>query len=286
MAYLLAVSFLWAFSFGLIKGQLAGVDPVAVAAIRMALSVLVFIPLLRLRGIPAALMLRLAIIGAVQFGVMYMLYLSSYRFLQAYEVALFTVFTPLYIFLIDAIMERAWHPRFLAAALLAAVGAAIVLDTASMTRAHWAGFLLIQGTNLCFAAGQLAWRRAHDSLKAIATDGRLFALPYLGALLVCCLVSLFTTDWRTFNLSGTQMAAIAYLGVIPSGLCFFWWNIGAERVNAGTLAAMNNVKMPLAVLLALTLFHEKADLARLIIGGAIIAAGIWVAEIGRERKGV
>lgn len=278
MGYLLTVSFLWAFSFGLVKDQLSGVDPVAVAVIRMALSVLVFIPLLRPRRIPAALMLRLAVIGAVQFGVMYILYLESYRFLQSFEVALFSVFTPLYIFGIDAIMERAWHPRFLVAALLAALGAAVVLDPSNMSRAHWAGFLLIQGANFCFAAGQLAWRRAHGALKEIATDGQLFALPYLGALLICCLVSLVSTDWPSFHLTGTQTMSIVYLGIIPSGLCFFWWNIGAERVNAGTLAAMNNVKMPLAVLVSLTLFHEKADLLRLIIGGAIIAAGIWVAE--------
>ncbi len=278
MGYLLLVSFLWAFSFGLVKGQLSGVDPVAVAVIRMALSVLVFAPLLRLRGIPKVLMLRLAAIGAVQFGVMYIFYLWSFRYLQAYEVALFSVFTPLYIFLIDAVMEKSWHPRFLFAALLAASGAAIVLNAATMTPGHWVGFILIQGANFTFAAGQLAWRRVHHELKTVATDAQLFAIPYIGALLVCCLVSVFTTEWTAFHLSGMQIVSIIYLGIIPSGLCFFWWNLGAERVNAGTLAVMNNVKMPLAVLLALTLFNEKADLGRLIIGGLVLLVGIWVAE--------
>ena len=38
MIHLLAASLLWAFSFGLIKGQLAGLDPVAVSCGRLLLA--------------------------------------------------------------------------------------------------------------------------------------------------------------------------------------------------------------------------------------------------------
>ncbi|MCB1184938.1 EamA family transporter, partial [bacterium] len=46
MAWLWAASFLWAFSFGLIKGQLTGFDPVVVAAARLGLAAVAFAPLL------------------------------------------------------------------------------------------------------------------------------------------------------------------------------------------------------------------------------------------------
>ena len=46
MLFLLAASLLWAFSFGLIKGQLAGLDPVAVASTRLLLAAVVFAPLM------------------------------------------------------------------------------------------------------------------------------------------------------------------------------------------------------------------------------------------------
>jgi len=42
MIYLLLVSIAWAFSFGLIKGNLAGVDSNFVSFARMAFSLLVF----------------------------------------------------------------------------------------------------------------------------------------------------------------------------------------------------------------------------------------------------
>ena len=46
MIWLLSASLLWAFSFGLIKGQLAGIDPVVVSAGRLLLAAVIFAPAL------------------------------------------------------------------------------------------------------------------------------------------------------------------------------------------------------------------------------------------------
>ena len=46
MFLLILVSLIWAFSFGLIKRFLGGVDSTFVTAIRLALALLVFLPLL------------------------------------------------------------------------------------------------------------------------------------------------------------------------------------------------------------------------------------------------
>lgn len=45
MIYLWIVSLVWAFSFGMIKGQLAGLDATLVAAIRLLLATITFYPL-------------------------------------------------------------------------------------------------------------------------------------------------------------------------------------------------------------------------------------------------
>ena len=50
------------------------------------------------------------------------------------------------------------------------------------------------------------------------------------------------------------------------------------RGGAGTLAGFNNIKIPLAVLVALALFGESADLPRLIIGGGIMAGAVWLSR--------
>ena len=71
------------------------------------------------------------------------------------------------------------------------------------------------------------------------------------------------------------------LGVAASGLGFFLWNRGATRVSAGTLAAMNNVKIPLAVACSLVVFGEQADLPRLFLGGGLMASAVWLAQKNR-----
>ena len=48
MRYLVIVSLIWAFSFGLIKTYLVGLDPFVVSGIRIGIALLVFLPFLRL----------------------------------------------------------------------------------------------------------------------------------------------------------------------------------------------------------------------------------------------
>ncbi|MGD9849218.1 MAG: EamA family transporter, partial [Desulfuromonas sp.] len=68
MTLLLLVSLVWAFSFGLIKGQLTGLDPNLVAFIRLALALLVFLPFYRPALLPPRFQLQLLVIGAIQYG--------------------------------------------------------------------------------------------------------------------------------------------------------------------------------------------------------------------------
>lgn len=278
MQYLLLTSFLWAFSFGLVKDQLIGINPSAVAVMRLGLAFLVFLPFLRLKDLSRSFTLGLLAVGGVQFGVMYIFYLSAFRYLQAYEVALFTALTPLYVVVLDAVLEKTWHPRFLPAALLAAVGAAVVLEGEMSTAQHHWGFFLIQAANLCFAFGQLAWRRLHARLPEGTSDHRIFALLYLGAVVVAGCFSLCSADWHQLHLTGLQSLSVIYLGIIASGLCFFWWNMGALRVNAGTLAVLNNAKMPVAVAISLFVFNEKSNILRLTLGVLAIALALLIAE--------
>jgi drug/metabolite transporter (DMT)-like permease len=282
MILLIIVSFVWAFSFGLIK-KLAGIDPTAVAVLRLAISFAVFAAFFRPSRLGASAMIRLALVGAVQFGAMYLLYQRSYVNLSGYEVALFTITTPLLVTLIDSAAERRMRIRHLAAAALSVAGAGVVLWNSIHDTGILGGFVLVQLANLCFAAGQVAWRRERARLPADLRDASVFALPLAGALAVTLVVSLFATDWHAFTATRVQWATLFYLGAIASGLCFFLWNLGATRVNAGVLAAFNNVKIPLGIACSLVVFGEKADLGRLLAGGGMMAVGVWIA--GRKPEG-
>jgi drug/metabolite transporter (DMT)-like permease len=105
-----------------------------------------------------------------------------------------------------------------------------------------------------------------------------FALLYTGGLVVTLPLSLAQTNSSLLALNQSQLWTLVYLGSVASGLCFFWWNLGATRVSAGTLATFNNAKVPLAVACSLLFFGESANLPRLLIGSAILIGAIALAE--------
>ncbi|HVZ65306.1 MAG TPA: EamA family transporter [Lacunisphaera sp.] len=273
MVYLIAVSFLWAFSFGLIKGRLAGIDSSFISAARLLLALLVFIPFLRLRGLRLKHAAALAGIGAIQFGLMYLAYNESFRYLAAWQVALFTITTPVLVTLLADALDRRFRPRALAAALLAVAGTAVIVWQAP--GGTLAGVLLVQASNLAFAAGQILYRRVRQ-WPGLPSERQSFAWLYLGGFVVA-MAALFTGGDLTITLKGSQLLTLAYLGLIASGLGFFLWNKGALQVNAGVLAVMNNAKVPLAVACSLLFFGESANLPRLLASLALLGAGVWLA---------
>ncbi len=276
MIWLLLVSFIWAFSFGLIKGRLGGVDPVIVAGVRMAIATAVFLPFLKPRALSAGLALRLVAIGALQFGLMYILYLQAYRYLQAHEIALFTILTPFYLALLDAIVEKRWRMRFFAGGVLAVAGGAVATWHRTDGAGPATGFFLVQGSNLCFAAGQVFYRRLRPLFPDGIKDHQVFAWLAAGATVVAGCVSLVVSPWADFMPTLSQVLVLIYLGAIASGLGFFLWNFGATQVNAGLLSVFNNLKIPLGILFSLVFFHERGDPFRLIASLGLMLLAIWV----------
>lgn len=185
MIELLVVSVIWAFSFGIIKNSLVGVNPILISLVRLGIALMVFLPFLRLRGLPGKLVLRLSLIGAVQYGFMYLTYTSAFAYLKSYEVALFTIFTPLYVTLLHNAFQKKFNARFLAAALLSILGTAVVQGLGLLSSTSLTGFLLVQASNLCFAFGQVYYRKTMLANPKIA-DRRVFAILYLGGALVAC----------------------------------------------------------------------------------------------------
>jgi drug/metabolite transporter (DMT)-like permease len=274
MPSLLVATLLWAVSFGLIRHHLGGLDPTFVAWARMALALPVLLPFLRWRELslwpcpPGQVAGRLAAIGAVQYGLMYTGYIASFALAEAHQVALFTVTTPVYVSLVHDAWARRFDPVNLALALLAMLGAAVLQWRGAPDA--WVGLLLVQASNLCFAAGQVAYRRLRREAPQ-ARDRAVFAWLYLGGLAVTSVATTCAGGWASAAaVTPTQAATLAYLGVVASGLGFFLWNRGAVTVPAGALAVVNNLKVPLAVVAALTLFGERADGPRLALGGGIM----------------
>jgi drug/metabolite transporter (DMT)-like permease len=272
MAFLLAVSILWALSFGLLA-HVSGLGATSVAAVRLLLAALVFLPFVRPGRLGWGQLLALAGVGALQFGVMYVLYIESYRWLHPSEVALFTIFTPLFVTLVDALLVRRMSWLFLATAGLAVAGTGICLWTSLDRQGLGWGFLLMQGSNACFALGQILYRRL--AARTGKTDLELMGILYLGAVVVALAMALPVVQWaRLAAMTPGQAWILLYLGVVASGVGFFLFNAGARRTDVGTLAIFNNAKIPLAILASALVFHDPVDWTRLAAGGLVIAGAL------------
>ena len=275
MPLLLLVSLIWAFSFGMIKGELTGLPSAAVAFVRLAVALAVFMPFLRPKTLRAADAARLLLTGSVQYGLMYVAYIHAFSYLKAYEVALFTVFTPIYVTVINDLFERRIHRMALTAGALAVVGGLTIEYRQLSSPDLWNGFLLMQGANLCFAFGQIFYRRTMARLPEARTDRQVFGLLYLGAALTAALTAV-GTPWTTLVITSKQAFFLLYLGVIASGVGFFLWNIGARQVRPGTLAVFNNLKIPLGIIVSVFFFGETADWPRLLAGGTLMVTALII----------
>jgi len=271
----------WAFSFSLIGVYLSGqVDDFFSVFVRVALALLMFLPVIGRARLPMASVLALMGIGAVQIGLMYLLLFHAYAYLTVPELLLFTIFTPLYVTLIDEVLIGRRHLRAVwwLAASLAVVGAGVI-RYGDISPGALTGFALIQGANLCFAAGQVAYKRLQlgDTLTQVQSFGCFF----LGATLVCGLAMALFADFTRLPVGVWQWTVLVWLGLGASGLGYLGWNLGAKRVNTGQLAAMNNMLIPAGILINFAIWNRDVDWLRLLAGGAVIAVAVWLA--GREK---
>lgn len=276
MIYLITASLIWCFSFGLIGRYLTALPSAWLAASRLILAFLVFLPFIK--RIKSGIAIRLFATGAIQFGLMYLAYMHSYKFLKSHEVVLFTIFTPIYISLINDIQTKKVNPLNLIAALTAVAGAGVILWEKENFIGSMTGFCFVQVANILFAAGQMFYRTIFNNNKETMkdySDRDLMSWLYLGGFIILLPMALHDMIVQMPKPGWRETSVIIYLGVVASGLAFFLWNTGVRKVSAGTLAVMNNLKIPTGVLVSLIVFGEEADVTALLCGSALIGAAIW-----------
>jgi carboxylate/amino acid/amine transporter len=284
MLVLSLVTVIWAFSFSLIGVYLSGeVDSYLAVFIRVFLALLVLLPFFRPRQIPARALLALTAIGAVQVGVTYQFLYHAFAYLSVPEVLLFTIFTPLWITLIDEVLLGRRHLpiRWWLGSALAVVGAAIIRYQ-HISADVLTGFLLIQAANLCFALGQVAYRRL--PINKPQQQFNTFACFFLGATLVSGIGCVLFADWQLVPDSMLEWAVLIWLGLGASGLGYLCWAMASKRVNTGQLATMNNLLIPVGLLVNVLFWSHSADVVRLIAGGAVIAVSVWVCSPRRKPR--
>ena len=265
MIYLIIVSILWSFSFGIIKYGLSGVDSSYISFIRSLIALLFFSSISIYNIKKFALDLKLISIGALQFGFMYIFYIQSYAYLPAYLIATFTITTPIFIGLASKfIAHQSISKNGIYAISLVIIGSFLMRINFVNPLDYWIGFLLIQFANLFFASGQILfkeWKIKNDGTDILHN----FSQMFLGATLVTSLFYLFSASGSN-QLSSENLFALIFLGLISTGLGFLFWNLGLLKVNNDKLAVMNNLIIPIAILNSYFIFGEQIDSSTFVPG--------------------
>ena len=167
--------------------------------------------------------------------------------------------------------------------MIAVLGAAVI-KFEGINQHFIIGFFVVQAANLCFAIGQVGYKRIMEQEHADIPQHTVFGWFYLGA--VCVAVPMYLLFGNSAKLPTTtlQWSILVYLGVIASGVGYFIWNKGATLVNAGALAIMNNALVPAGLIVNIVIWNHDVDYLRLIIGGGIILLSLWFNETWVKQK--
>jgi len=282
MSYLLIVNLIWSFSFSLIGQYLAGqVDSDFAVLARVAVAALIFLPFTVWRGLPARLAAGFWLAGALQFGITYLCLYRSFSVLTVPEVLLFTVLTPIYVTLIEDALERRFNRWALFAAAVA-VGGGIMIRWQPLAGDFLWGFVLLQIANATFAAGQVLCRHLLLRHPVELPLYRFFGHFFLGALVLVLPSFLIFGNPDKLPVTAIQWGVLLWMGLFATALGLFWWVKGSVRVDAGTLAVMNELHVPLGLLVNLLIWNRDADLAKIALGGSVILLSLWISRLGRR----
>lgn len=267
MNYLVISTICLSLSFGLIKNQLAGLPSDLVAELRLLFAGLIFLPFFSKLELKKHL--RAAFIGIIQFGLMYVFYIRAFKYLQGNEIALLTASAPIMVGICSTFLGERFKGLYLIPILLSIFGAIIVIWNNVNEIFLIKGVVLMMLSTFCFSLGQVLWKKYVKT-----TEAQLMASVYLTSALFVLPFALINTDFTVLFINTNQWLSIFYLGIIPTGVGFLTWNKGAKKVSATTLAVMNNLKIPMGVLFAIIIFHEKINLLNFIIGSFFILISI------------
>ena len=143
---------------------------------------------------------------------------------------------------------------------------------------------MVQGANICFALGQVGYKVLLEREQLEIPQRAIFGYFYLGALTVTIITWFLFGNPAKLPTTVLQWEILLYLGLIASGLGYFFWNKGATKVDAGTLAIMNNALIPAGLIVNLLIWNRDANLIRLSLGGAVLLLSLLLHEYWGKRQ--
>lgn len=284
----LAAVCLWAGTVAVTKVAVMTLDPLAVALLRTLVAGLLALPLaaaslaLRPRGLRAWRRLGVSGLGAyVLFPILFTLGMAQTSGVHA---ALIMAGLPVFTGLFAAAFERAWPGRrwWLGTAIALAGTAWLILRPSGegggeAGGASLTGDLLVLAGCLASSFGYVVGGRAARDISAWQVT--LWGLVLASLLLLPLLA---WTDLSGLGRSGTDIwLSIAYLALASSLLAYALWYWALARGDMARTGAIQFLQLPIALGLAALILGEALTLT-LLVTGAVILAGVWLAQTARR----
>lgn len=273
MFYLIVTTVIWSFSFSLIGNSLSpDINSWSLAFSRSAIACILFSRWINFK-IPISYIIKIIFIGALQIGIMYILYLNAFSYTSVQRILLFTITTPFYVTMISQIINKEIKLFAFFITLLSIVGALIIRMT-DFDTSDFIGLILVQLANLCFASGQVLYKAMKADSKISTNVYTDFSFFFIGASLITFVGLIVSPFSYTYPNTISQWFLVLWLGVGASGIGYYFWNYGATKVNVETLATMNNLVIPLGLFIEIIFFSGSYDFETFVIGTVIIISSI------------
>jgi len=277
----------WGSTWLVIKVGLQNLPPLRFAGYRMALACLLLAPFAFRRGgrLPtrreAAFM---ALNGFLQIGVSYAFVFTATQWIASGLAALLFATFPIWVGLFAHFLlpEEPLTARTLLAAGLGVAGVAVI-EGSALTHALGgeAGPLLAGGALILASAVVSGYSNVlvKKHLGGVAPARNVWGQTLVGATFLLLCAGLFERDLPA-NWTPGAVAALLYLALFGTALTFvgLFWLI--PRVPVSVVGTIPLVATLIAVLLGAWILNEKLS-ARILLGGALILAGVLLAAARR-----
>ena len=280
----LAAAALWGGLYVVSRWGFESIPPVTLAFLRVAVGAAALLAVVRWRY-PRRQFARRDLIGFAILGAVITVSLST-QFLgtaltTASQGSLITVLTPIFTILLGVtLLGERLTGRRVAGIAAATAGTVVVLsgqyDPSELAGAAAGGIGLLLVASATWALYTVRGKPLIDRYSALetATYSTLAAVPMLAALVP---LELAATDasLRAATPTAELVAAVLYLGLFGTAAAWYLWYKGMEYVDASVISVFFFAQPVVGGLLGATLLGESLG-SRFVLGGAVMAAGVYV----------